>query len=115
MDLRVTGPPALLTAKIDALHGRDKPKDAYDIVWLIESWPGGPAAAASPSHSAPPSSAPRSLLVLRPSARHSPQPTASAPAAMRRFLATDARDEPQLERRASGAIAEFAAALSNRS
>ena len=46
MDLRVTGPLAFLTAKIDALRGRDKPKDAYDIVWLIESWPGAPAAAA---------------------------------------------------------------------
>lgn len=32
-----------------------------------------------------------------------------------RFLAIDARDEPQLELRAVGAIAEFAAALPNRS
>jgi hypothetical protein len=47
MELRVTGPLAFLMAKIDALRGRDKPKDAYDIVWLIECWPGGPAAAAA--------------------------------------------------------------------
>ncbi|MGH9918075.1 MAG: hypothetical protein ACRD6W_04280, partial [Nitrososphaerales archaeon] len=39
MELRVTGPLAFLMAKIDALRGRDKPKDAYDIVWLVESWP----------------------------------------------------------------------------
>jgi hypothetical protein len=38
MDLRVTGPLAFLTAKIDALHGRDKPKNAYDIVWLLAGW-----------------------------------------------------------------------------
>ena len=27
--------------------GRDKPKDAYDIVWLLENWKGGPAGAAA--------------------------------------------------------------------
>lgn len=50
MNLRVTGPVAFLVAKSQALVGpsaRDKPKDAYDIVWLIESWPGGPSAAAA--------------------------------------------------------------------
>ncbi|MFP3344701.1 hypothetical protein R0J87_19685, partial [Halomonas sp. SIMBA_159] len=44
--LRVTGPLAFLLAKKDALVGRDKPKDAYDIVWIIENWPGGPRGAA---------------------------------------------------------------------
>ena len=44
--LRVTGPLGFLVAKSAALQNRDKPKDAYDIVWLLESWPGGPAAAA---------------------------------------------------------------------
>jgi hypothetical protein len=37
MALRVTGLLAFLSAKIDALPGRDKPMDAYDLVWLIES------------------------------------------------------------------------------
>jgi hypothetical protein len=98
-------------AKIDALRGRDKPKDAYDIVWLVESWPGGPAAAAA-------------SFAQRP-AYHRPEVTASLDSirdafaaadrigarSYARFVATDARDEPQLERRAVGAIAEFIAAL----
>lgn len=46
-EFRVTGPIAFLVAKLDALVQRDKPKDAYDIVWLIENWPEGPAAAAA--------------------------------------------------------------------
>jgi hypothetical protein len=41
--LKVAGPAAYLAAKADALRGRNKPKDAYDIVWLVESWPGGQA------------------------------------------------------------------------
>jgi hypothetical protein len=44
--LRVTGIASFLAAKADALQGRDKPKDAYDIVWLLEAWPGGPTGAA---------------------------------------------------------------------
>ena len=45
-EFRVTGPIAFVVAKLDALAQRDKPKDAYDIIWLIENWPGGPASAA---------------------------------------------------------------------
>lgn len=44
---RVTGLLGFLGAKTAALTGRDKPKDAYDIVWILENWPGGPAAAAT--------------------------------------------------------------------
>ena len=42
MDLRVSGVASFLAAKAAALQGRDKPKDAYDIVWLLEAWPGAP-------------------------------------------------------------------------
>lgn len=42
-ELKVVGPAAYLATKADALRGRNKPKDAYDIVWLVESWPGGQA------------------------------------------------------------------------
>ncbi len=45
--LRVTGIAGFLAAKATALDVRDKPKDAYDIVWLLDNWPGGPAAAAA--------------------------------------------------------------------
>ncbi len=47
MDFNVTGIAAFLAAKADALRQRDKPKDAYDNVWLLEAWPGGPSGAAA--------------------------------------------------------------------
>ena len=115
MDLRVTGPLAFLTAKIDALRGRDKPKDAYDIVWLIESWPGGPTAAAQSFSQRPVfqrSEVVTALEAIRDAFAAGDRVGARSYA---RFLATDAREEPQLERRAVGAIAEFTAALPIRS
>jgi hypothetical protein len=111
MELRVTGPLAFLMAKIDALRGRDKPKDAYDIVWLIESWPGGPAAAATsfaqrPTYHRPEVTA--ALNLIRDAFATTDQIGARSYA---RFVASEIRDEPQFERRAVGAIAEFMAAL----
>lgn len=50
---RVTGLLGFLAAKTAALTGRDKPKDAYDIVWILENWPGGPAAAATAIRNSP--------------------------------------------------------------
>ena len=50
---RVTGLLGFLAAKTAALTGRDKPKDAYDIVWILENWPGGPPAAASAIRNSP--------------------------------------------------------------
>jgi hypothetical protein len=41
LPFRVTAPAAYLASKADALLRRDKNKDAYDIVWLCEAWPGG--------------------------------------------------------------------------
>jgi hypothetical protein len=46
-DFRVTGVLGFLVAKTGALLLRDKPKDAYDIVWIIENWEGGPAGVAN--------------------------------------------------------------------
>ncbi|MFZ5438942.1 MAG: hypothetical protein ACOZQL_02980 [Myxococcota bacterium] len=43
-EFRVAGPLSWLVSKTDALERRDKAKDAYDIVWLCECWPGGQAA-----------------------------------------------------------------------
>jgi hypothetical protein len=111
MELRVTGPLAFLMAKIDALRGRDKPKDAYDIVWLIESWPGGPAVAAASFAQRPAYRRPEvavALDLIRDAFAATDRIGARSYA---RFVATDVRDEPQLERRAVGAIAEFIAAL----
>jgi hypothetical protein len=50
-EFRVTGIVGFLVAKIGALVGRVKLKDAYDIVWLLEAWPGGPAGAATATRS----------------------------------------------------------------
>jgi len=44
--VKVAGPAAFIAAKTDALLRRNKNKDAYDIVWLVESWPGGQVALA---------------------------------------------------------------------
>ena len=41
---RVTNVLGFLIAKIAAMEGRNKPKDAYDIVWILENWNGGPSA-----------------------------------------------------------------------
>lgn len=45
-DFPVTGPAGFLAAKAAALGGRNKPKDAYDLIWLLEAWPGGAEAVA---------------------------------------------------------------------
>ena len=41
-DFPVTGPAGFLAAKVAALGDRNKAKDAYDLVWLLDAWPGGP-------------------------------------------------------------------------
>lgn len=46
-EFRVAGPLSWLVSKTDALERRNKAKDAYDIVWLCECWPGGQAALAA--------------------------------------------------------------------
>jgi hypothetical protein len=45
-EFRVAGPAAYIAAKADALRRRNKNKDAYDVVWLSECWPGGQPALA---------------------------------------------------------------------
>jgi hypothetical protein len=40
------GSAAYLAATADALRRRNKNKDAYDIVWLVEAWAGGQVASA---------------------------------------------------------------------
>jgi hypothetical protein len=114
MDLKVTGPLAFLAAKINALHGRDKPKDAYDIVWLIESWPDGPAAAAASFAQRPAYHQPGIANALNTIRDAFAAPDRIGPRSYARFLALNAQDEPQLERRAVGAVTEFIAALPDR-
>jgi hypothetical protein len=111
---RVTGPLAFLVAKSQAIVGptaRDKPKDAYDIVWLIESWPNGPAGAASDFSAR--------AVYQRDEVKTALDDIAIAFSSVEhvgarsyaRFVATSMDEEPQLERRAVGAIAEFVGSL----
>jgi hypothetical protein len=53
MRLKVVGPAAYLASKVDALKGRLNNKDAYDIVWLTEAWPGGQPGLASVIRASP--------------------------------------------------------------
>jgi hypothetical protein len=114
VSLRVTGPLGFLVAKSQALIGptaRDKPKDAYDIVWLVESWPGGPPAAAAtfsarPLYGSPPVTA--AITGITEAFRSVDHVGARSYA---RFLASSPAEEPALERRAVGAIAEWLNAL----
>lgn len=39
IELRVVGPTTLIALKAQALADVDKPKHAYDIVWLCDAWP----------------------------------------------------------------------------
>jgi len=45
-EMRVADLASFLTLKTYALHERAKPKDAYDMVFTLSNWPGGPEAAA---------------------------------------------------------------------
>src|SRR5262249_10287298 len=105
--LRVTGIAAFLAAKAAALRGRDKAKDAYDIVWLVEAWPGGPAGAARAVRASPIFNHPdleRTLHILEDQFRDLDRAGAQAYA---RFMADDDTGADLLARRAAGAVAEF--------
>lgn len=111
IDLRVTGPLAFLIAKDDALRNRDKYKDAYDIIWLIENWPGGPEGAASDfskrkSYNSLIESRIRSMVN---DLFDSPQHTGAA--SYGKFMASSPIDEKGLARRASGAMNLFVNSL----
>ncbi len=111
---RVTGLTGFLVAKIGALTERDKPKNAYDIVWLLESWPGGPRQAAQAVLDSPAyrrGDAQRALARL---AHEFADPTRVGPRSYARFMATSETGPEviaRMERQASGAVRSFAAAL----
>lgn len=109
-EFMVTGPIAFLVAKLDALTQRDKAKDAYDIVWLIENWPGGPAAAAG-SFAQRSAFSRETLASLQRLGELFFDTNQVGPASYARFLSSD---NPDLDRRqAVGAVSEFVVALYN--
>ncbi len=106
-ELRVTGIAGFLAAKASALQGRDKPKDAYDVVWLIEAWPGGPAGAAQAVQAPPVSDRPelvRGLEILDDQFHDIDRAGARSYA---RFMAGGDDAPDLLARRAVGALHEF--------
>lgn len=111
VSLRVTGPVAFIVAKTQALLKRDKPKDAYDLVWLIESWPGGPAAAASSFAAREAFRASETASAIADLDGAFASPDAIGPRSYARFLASSVDEEPGLELRAVGAMNEFLGAL----
>jgi hypothetical protein len=113
--LRFTGPAGFLAAKASALKSRDKPKDAYDIVWLLEAWPGGPAQAAAAVRARPVwgrSEIEHALTILVDQFRDIDSAGACAYA---EFIAGPGDDRDLLARRAAGAIGEFLGALAGSS
>ena len=109
--LRVTGPLGFLAAKAQALLERDKPKDAYDIVWLIENWPGGPRDAAAAFAARAQYNNPTAQTALRQIADAFAAPDSIGSRSYARFLSRDAPEQARLERQAIGAIGAFTAAL----
>lgn len=111
---RVTGLTGFLVAKTAALHNRDKPKDAYDIVWLLENWPGGAegaAAAVIGSGLMERTDVTESLRRLKAEFAGTDR---LGPASYVRFMASGgalADERLRLARQAMGAVSEFAAAL----
>ena len=115
MDLNVTGIAAFLAAKADALRQRDKPKDAYDVVWLLEAWPGGPSGAAAAVRDSAVFGRPElqhALATLEDQFRDIDRAGARAYA---RFLLEAGGDADLLARRAVGAVGEFLSAVGPRS
>ncbi len=109
-DFRVTGIVGFLVAKIGALVGRDKPKDAYDIVWIIENWEGGPAGAAASIKTSGAFVLPEVETALARLAQEFKTPDHLGPRSYARFLtdaSTSTDDELRLARQAAGAVAEL--------
>jgi len=114
---RVTGVLGFLVAKTGALIGRDKPKDAYDIVWILENWDGGPAAVAAVIAASPAHGRDEAQLALDRLLREFAAPDSLGPSSYVRFMAEPgmtANDRARLARQAAGAVGELGRALSDR-
>jgi hypothetical protein len=106
---RVAAPAAYLAAKADALRRRDKNKDAYDVVWLVECWPGGQPALAPEIRKSPIfADLQPTLDILR-----AEFATIDAAGAVKygRFMARDSEGQERAARRAVGAVKALLAEL----
>jgi hypothetical protein len=113
---RVCGLAGFLAAKTSALKDRDKPKDAYDIIWIIENWPDGIEGAAQAICDSPAYAHPEVTASLAALAEEFSAPDRLGPRSYARFLASSesSRDErARLERQAAGAVRALGQALSH--
>ena len=102
--VKVAGPAAYLAAKADALRRRTKNKDAYDVVWLVESWPGGQAELAREIRTAKIAGDPQFLEALRVLAEEFATLDSAGAVKYARFMGEDAASRDRLARRAVGAV-----------
>lgn len=113
-DFRVTGVLGFLVAKVGALVGRDKPKDAYDIVWIIENWEGGTPGAATSILESRAFALPEVGAALDRLAAEFAATDCLGPSSYVRFMGTDAMtgdERTRLTRDAVGAVTELCRAL----
>ena len=113
-DFRVTGVLGFIVAKVGALVGRDKPKDAYDIVWILENWHGGPAGVAAAIASSAAFHRQEVAAALDRSLDEFSAPDRLGPMSFVRFMVNDALtgdDRVRLARQAVGAVGELGRAL----
>lgn len=111
---RVTGIVGFLVAKTAALVGRDKPKDAYDIVWLLESCQGGPEGAAEAVRVSGLVDREDVAEALRRLAAEFSAPDRLGPSSFVRFMAPAGAlgdERMRFARQANGSVSAFVAAL----
>lgn len=113
--LKVAGPSAYLASKADALRRRTKNKDAYDIVWLCECWPGGQSALAAEIAQSPVASDPDFVEALRVLSEEFGEIDCAGAVRYGRFMASDVAGADIHARRAVGAVTDFLTEVNNRS
>jgi hypothetical protein len=107
--IKVAGPAAYLAAKADALRRRNKNKDAYDIVWLVEAWVGGQVALAQEIKETPIGSDAEFISALRVLKDEFSSIDSAGAIKYSRFMANDTPSRDRFARRAVGALAALIA------
>ena len=113
ISLRVVGPTTLLALKAQALADIDKPKHAYDIVWLADAWPHdtdephGAAALAEVMRASAVFGEPFVVESLRLMRSLFAYPTGPGPVGYARTIGGDRARIEQLRRYASGLVLEL--------
>ena len=109
--VKVIGPAAYLASKAVALTGRDKNKDAYDVIWLIESWPGGPSGLAQELSQSPITQELQYLEALETLQREFASIESAGAVKYGRFMTDYAQDRVHHMRRSVGAVKALLNAL----